>query len=108
MLLWPARRPADLQREAAAAIRSVADVVDADAEQVADRSRLPREAVDGLRRRLLGTQHRPTGPTGPMAALASVPDELDWLLSFLSPQAGPAQLELACTQDEEAMTAAAA
>jgi uncharacterized membrane protein YccC len=43
-----------------------------------------------------------------MAALASRPDELDWLLSFLSPQAEPVALELACAQDEEAMTAAAA
>jgi uncharacterized membrane protein YccC len=43
-----------------------------------------------------------------MAALASVPDELDWLLSFLSPQAAPVALELACAEDEEAMAAAAA
>ena len=61
MLLWPLRRPADLQRDAAAAMRSVADVVDADAERVAERSLLARAAVDGLGRRFLGTQHRPTG-----------------------------------------------
>ena len=108
MLLWPLRRRADLQREAAGAVRSVADVLDADAEQLAERARLARDAVDGLGRRLLGTQHRPTGPTGPMAALASLPDELDWLLSFLSPPAEPVALELACAEDEEAMAAAAA
>jgi uncharacterized membrane protein YccC len=106
MLLWPVRRRAELQREAAAAMRSVADVVDAG--QVGERARLAREAVDGLGRHLLGTQHRPTGPTGPMAALASLPDELDWLLSFLSPPAEPVALELACAEDEEALTAAAA
>jgi uncharacterized membrane protein YccC len=107
MLLWPLRRRADFQREAAAAMRSVADVVDADAEQLAERSRLARETVDGLGRRFLGAQHRPTGPTGPMAALASVPDELDWLLSFLSPPAEPVAFELACAEDEEALAAAA-
>jgi hypothetical protein len=86
MLLWPPRRRADLQREAAAAMRSVAGVVDADVKQLAERARVAREAVDGLGRRFLGTQYRPTGPTGPTAALASLPDELDWLLSFLSPR----------------------
>jgi uncharacterized membrane protein YccC len=110
MLLWPPRWRADLQREAAGAMRSVADVMDpeGEVEQLPERARLARAAVDGLGRRLLGTQHRPTGPTGPTAALASLPDELDWLLSFLSPAAEPAALELACAEDSEAMTAAAA
>ena len=107
MLLWPLRRGADLQREAAGAVRRVADVLDADAEQLAERARVARAAVDSLGRRLLGTQHRPTGPTGAMAALASLPDELDWLLSFLSPPADPVAIELACAEDEGAMTAAA-
>jgi uncharacterized membrane protein YccC len=108
MLLWPLRRGADLQRAAAGAVRTVADVVDAGAEQLAGRARLARETVDGLGRQLLGTQHRPTGPTGPMAALASLPDELDWLLSFLSPAAEPVAVDLACAEDEEAMRSAAA
>jgi hypothetical protein len=108
MLLWPLRRGADLQREAAGTVRRVADVIDAELEQSPERARLAREAVDGLGERLLRTQHRPTGPTGATAALASLPDELDWLLSFLSTAAEPAALELACAEDEEAMTAAAA
>jgi uncharacterized membrane protein YccC len=108
MLLWPPRRRTALHREAAAAVRSVADVIDADAEHLADRARLARGAVDGLGRRFLDSQHRPTGPTGPMAALASLPDELDWLLSFLFSPAEPVALELACAADEEAMASAAA
>ncbi len=107
MLFWPVRRRAELRREAARAMRKVADVVDPDAEQVAVRTRLAGEAVDGLAGGFLGTQHRPTGPTRPMAALASIPDELDWLLSFLCPQAGRVELELACQEDEEALAAAA-
>jgi uncharacterized membrane protein YccC len=107
MLLWPPRRRADLQREVARATRSVADVLDADVEQLPERARIARGAVDDVGRRLLGTQHRPTGPTGPTAALASLPDELDWLLSFLAPPAEPVALELACAEDEGAMEAAA-
>ncbi len=108
MLLWPPRRRADLQREAALTLRAVADFVDADREELAERARLARRAVDALGRRFLGTQHRPTGPTGPTAALASLPDELDWLLSFLAPSAELLALELACAEDAEAMAAAAA
>ena len=106
MLLWPPRRRADLQREAAGALRAVADHLDADRESWAERARVARASVDALGRRLLGAQHRPTGPTGPMTALASLPDELDWLLSFLTP-APEVQLELACAEDAEALAAAA-
>ena len=102
MLLWPPRRRADLEREAARTLRAVADLVGADSERWDERARLARKAVDGLGRRFLGAQHRPNGPTGPTAALASLPDELDWLLSFTKP------LELACAEETEAMAAAAA
>ncbi|OLE35493.1 MAG: hypothetical protein AUG48_10465 [Actinobacteria bacterium 13_1_20CM_3_68_9] len=105
MLVWPPRQRANLQREAAGALRAVADHLDADRESWAERARAARASVDALGRRLLG-QHRPTGPTGPMAALASLPDELDWLLSFLTP-APEVQLELACAEDAEALAAAA-
>ncbi len=108
MLLWPPRWSADLQREATRALRAVADFVEVERDRLAERARLAREAVDGLGRRFLGTQHRPTGPTGPTAALASLPDELDWLLSFLVPSGESPALELACTEDAEAMTATAA
>jgi uncharacterized membrane protein YccC len=106
MLLWPPRRSSGLQREAAGALRAVADVVDPGSEDP-ERGRLARAAVDDLGRRLLGAQHRPTGPTALTAALASLPDELDWLLSFLPPKPAPPGLELACSEDAEAMAAAA-
>jgi uncharacterized membrane protein YccC len=107
MLLWPPRQRADLQREAAGALRAVADLLVADREIWADRARIARASVDALGRRLLGIEHRPTGPTGPTAALASLPDELDWLLSFVTPEADE-PLELACLEDTEAMAASAA
>ena len=107
-LLWPPRRSADLQREAADGVRSVADVSDADPDQLAERGRVARDAVQGLERRLLGTQRRPTGPTGPLAALASLPGELDWLLSLLLSATEPEAPQRASAEDEEAMAAAAA
>jgi uncharacterized membrane protein YccC len=102
MLLWPPRWRKDLQRDAAAALRAVADLLDSDREQWDERARIARASVDALGRRLLGTQHRPTGPTGPTAALASLPDELDWLLSFLTGSLEPTRAE-----DAEAISAAA-
>jgi len=108
MLLWPPRRRADLQHAAAGALRAVADLADADRKSLAERARLAREAVDDLGRRSLGTHHRPTGPTGPTAALASLPDELDWLLSFLEPSAESPALDLAYAEDAGAMAATAA
>ncbi len=108
MLLWPPRWRADLQRDAAGALQAVADFVDSDGDRSAADAQRARDAVDGLGRSFLGTQHRPTGPTAPTAALASLPDELDWLLSFLTPSAGAPALELACAEDAEAMAATAA
>ncbi len=107
MLLWPVRRRADQRREAAGALRAVAALVEASSGQAAELARLAREAVDDLGRRFLGTQHRPTGPTGPTVALASFPEELDWLLTFVGPSGIAAPLELACAEDEEAIAAMA-
>jgi uncharacterized membrane protein YccC len=98
MLLWPPRKRADLSRAAAAAIRTVADLFDGAVS--ADEAR---RAVDELGSRFLGSQHRPTGPTGPTAALTSIPDELDWLLSFVTPLP-----ELSNSEDRDAVAAAAA
>jgi len=108
MLLWPPRRRTDLQRDAAGALRAVADFVEADGDRSGEQGRRAREAVDGLGRSFLGTQHRPTGPTVPTAALAALPDELDWLLSFLTPSAELPALERACAEDAEALAATAA
>ena len=107
MLIWPPRQRADLRKAAAAALRTVADFVDAARDQLAERAVAAREAVDGLGRTFLGTQHRPTGPTASTAALSSLPDELDWLLSFLTPASELPALEAASAEDEEALAATA-
>jgi uncharacterized membrane protein YccC len=107
MLLWPPRWRANLQRDAAGALRSVADFVEADSERSDEEARSARDAVNALGQSFLGTQHRPTGPTAATAALASLPDELDWLLSFVTPSPHVPTLELACSEDAEAMAATA-
>ena len=98
MLLWPPRTRADLSRLAAGAVRALADFLDGNASEEDTR-----HSVKQLARAFLGSQHRPTGPTGPTAALASIPDELDWLLSFVTPK-----LDVACPEDSEAVAAAVA
>jgi uncharacterized membrane protein YccC len=107
MLLWPARRRADMRKAAARALRAVAAFVEAEHDEVDTRARAAREAVDSPGRAFLGTQHRPTGPTGTTAALASIPDELDWLLSFLPPGTDAPPLAISCVEDAEALAAAA-
>jgi len=106
ILLWPPRQRSDFQRHAADALRTVATLLDASRETRAERARGARASVDALGQRFSLLPHRPTGPAGPMAALASLPEELDWLLSFVTPTP-EAQLELACAEDAEAMAAAA-
>jgi fusaric acid resistance family protein len=103
LLLWPARRRADLRRSVAAAMRSVVELIEAGPAEQQASAAASRTAVDGLRRSSLGSQHRPAGPTGATAALAALPDELDWLLSFLEPP-----LALTSPDDAEAMASAAA
>jgi uncharacterized membrane protein YccC len=102
MFLWPPRARADLGRAAAAALRPIAEYLEANASP--ERAH---EAIRTLAGRFAASQHRPTGPTGPAAALASIPDELEWLVTFVAPGELPA-LELACAEDHEAMAAAAA
>jgi uncharacterized membrane protein YccC len=102
MLLWPARPRAELRADAARACRALADLAEATLGR--DQSTAAaREAVLGLRRRFLATPHRPSGPTGTTAALASLVDELDWLLSFLVPQSG--SLEPRGDENAEAIAA---
>ncbi|HEX3687360.1 MAG TPA: hypothetical protein VHU60_07230, partial [Gaiellaceae bacterium] len=103
LFLWPPRRRADLRRAVASAMGSVVELIEAAPAQAGARADAARTAVDGLRRSFLGSQHRPAGPMAATAALAALPDELDWLLSFLE-----APLEISCPEDEEALASAAA
>jgi uncharacterized membrane protein YccC len=105
LLLWPNRRREDLRRDVAAALRAVADLVESDSADTAETARQAEQAVAGLARRFLGSQHRPAGAAAATAALASFPDELGWLVSFLEPSSERPPLTIACAEDEEALAA---
>ena len=68
LLLWPPRRRADLRRSVAAATRSVVELIEAEPARRGPLAAAARAAVDGLRRRFLGSQHRPAGPSDATAA----------------------------------------
>jgi uncharacterized membrane protein YccC len=108
MLLWPARPRDTLRADAARASVSLADLAEStlvgDRSAIAASARSAHDAVDGLRSRFLATPHRPTGPTG-TAPVASLVDELDWLLSLLEPSADLPPLESGRKDDAEAMAA---
>jgi uncharacterized membrane protein YccC len=103
LFLWPPRRRSDLRRFVAAATRSVVELIEAEPARRGALAAAARTTVDGLRKSFLGSQHRPAGPTDATAALAALPDELDWLLSFLEPP-----LEISSTEDADAMASAGA
>jgi hypothetical protein len=109
MLMWPPRRRDDLRRQSAVAFRAVADLLESDETAVLEGAGVARAAVESLGRRFIGLPHRPTGPAARTAALASIPDELDWILAFSVPHsASPAAALSACPEDREALAAAAA
>jgi len=108
LVLWPSRRRADLRRAAAGAIRRVLDLIEADPAEQATRAEAARAGVAGLSRRFLGSQHRPAGPTAATAALVALPDELDWLLSFLPATREDQTVDGMARENAETMAAAAA
>src|SRR6266404_1285318 len=107
LLLWPPRRRADLRRAAATAVRAVGELAAAPSSNDASaRAEAAGRAVDAFRRSSLGSQHRPAGPTTSMAALAALPGELDWLLSFLVPTPELPYLGLASPEDAQVIASA--
>ncbi|MDP9292899.1 MAG: FUSC family protein, partial [Actinomycetota bacterium] len=109
MLLWPPRSRDTPRGDAARATDALADLAEAvlagSAGDLAARATAASEAVDTLRGRFLAAPHRPTGPIGPTAALASLVDELDWLLSFLTPLLDAPHVEFRPDENRTAIVA---
>jgi uncharacterized membrane protein YccC len=80
MVLLPARPRDKLRAAAAEACRALADLVAEPSEP--GREKAARAAINALRERFVATPFRPTGSTGPGAALASIVDELGWLFGL--------------------------
>jgi uncharacterized membrane protein YccC len=108
LFVWPPRRRANLRRAAAGAIRSVVELIEAEPSQLAARREAARQATDRMAVSFLGSQHRPAGPTTAMAALAALPGELDWLLSFLLPDAEESAFTSSSAEESAVVAAAAA
>ena len=106
MLLWPTRPRDTLRADAARVCIAIADLADSmvagDRSGSEARAGTARDALEGVRRRLLAPPH---GPTGPTAALTSLVEELDWLLSVLVSPADSPQLEWGRKKNAEAMAA---
>ena len=112
LLLWPSRPRTTLRSDAARACRALADLAETELADEQSVMQTPtaaaQEAVEGLRGGFLAAPHRPSGPIGPTAALASLVDELDWLLSFLAPRYDLPSVDLGGEEDAEAVAATAA
>jgi uncharacterized membrane protein YccC len=91
MLLWPSRPRDQLRASVAAACRALADDVEAassgDPALSAARAGAALDAVEHMRRRFVDTPYRPTGTTGPTAALGLLVDDLGWIRPFATPPA---------------------
>jgi len=84
LLLWPGRPRSVIRRGAADAARSLAELVEARA-RGEDRAaavaiRSARAATVSARERFIGMAQRPSGTTGPTAALARLIEDLGWLI----------------------------
>jgi uncharacterized membrane protein YccC len=84
LLLWPARPRSALRREAAQAARSLAELVEAmsrgDRPAADTAAQTTRTATVAVRGRFVSMTQRPSGTTGPTAALARLIEDLGWVL----------------------------
>jgi uncharacterized membrane protein YccC len=112
MFLWPPRQQASIRSAAARACLALADLADAslagDSQAIADRTRAAGSAVRTLEAAYLATPHRPSGPTGPQAALGSLVDELEWLMSLLAPAEEAPVLDVGRKENADAVAAVVA
>jgi uncharacterized membrane protein YccC len=112
MLIWPAHPRDKLRAGAARSTRALADLLDSEISGNASEISLRKEdavtAVQALRRSFVAMAYRPTGPTGATEALAFLVDQLDWLLSFVTPRSvGAEPMAEPCRAENLEMEAAA-
>src|SRR5919201_6776934 len=112
LLIWPLRAQASLRTDAARAATALAELAAAalarEAHALGDQVRATGAALRALRRGFLATPHKPSGPTGPQAALSSLVDELDWVFSLIAPPAQTPGLDVCPDENAEAVAAVVA
>lgn len=89
LLLWPDRPQGALRRQIAEACRAIASCLElkpgGDAAVAAERAREAVSAAHEARRRFASTPYRPTGATGPTAAVAHLVDDVAWVAPLAVP-----------------------
>ncbi len=83
LLLWPARPRSAVRRDAARAARNLAELVDRRSQRDLVRgdavTRSTLASISAVRERFVSIAQRPSGTTGPTAALARLVEDLGWL-----------------------------
>jgi hypothetical protein len=109
LLIWPLRVQASLRTAAARAATTLADLTATelarDPATIADQVRNAGGALRRLRAEFLAAPHKPSGPTGPQAALNSLVDELDWTFAVLAPPAQPPTVGVCPNENANAVAA---
>ncbi len=112
LLLWPARPRSVLRREVAQATQSLAELVEAtsrDDRSAADTAaQSTHTATVGVRGRFVSMTQRPSGTTGPTAALARLIDDLGWVLRVAERLPALASTAAPCPGERAEIEAAAA
>ncbi|MGA9285064.1 MAG: FUSC family protein [Solirubrobacteraceae bacterium] len=112
LLLWPARPRSALRREAGQAARSLADLVEArsrDDLPTADvAAQEAHAATVTVRGRFVSMTQRPSGTTGPTAALARLIEDLGWVLRVAERPPALASAAAPCPAERAAIESGAA
>ena len=83
MLVWPSKGHDQVRADVAVALRALADSVatlaKGDPDRIAAADEAAGNAIDKLRRSFTSVPYRPTGATGPTAALSRLVGDVSWL-----------------------------
>lgn len=112
LLLWPTRPRSALRKEAAQAARSLADLVDArsrnDRPTAETAAQNTHTATVTVRGRFVSMTQRPSGTTGPTAALARLIEDLGWVLRVAERLPALASTAAPCPAERAAIESGAA
>jgi uncharacterized membrane protein YccC len=112
LLLWPARPRSALRREVAQVARSLAELVEAmsrgDHTAAEAAAQNTHTATVAVRSRFVSMTQRPSGTTGPTAALARLIEDLGWVLRVAERLPALASTVAPCPAERAEIEAAAA
>jgi uncharacterized membrane protein YccC len=112
LLLWPARPRSALRREVAQVARSLAGLVETmsrgDQAAAGTAAQSTHTAIVAVRSRFVSMTQRPSGTTGPTAALARLIDDLGWALRVAERQPALASTAAPCPAERAAIETATA